>query len=307
MVGDFHDLIHENLLRSKRDVEQHEVGPCDVAVVQERALQRIADGLLRATLSRSASRSHDGPSAVAHDGVDVVHVHVDFPGQRDDFRNAFGGGAEDLVCIGEGAADGLVAKQLTQLVVADDEQGVHCGAHGFQTFSGLRVSAAALKLEGHRHNADGQDAAFLAGLGNDGRCACPGAATHAGGYKDHAGVCPQQCGELVQAFNGGVLADLWKRARTLPSCEGGPQLNFAGDWADVKGLRIGVADDEVDTCDALLKHRVDGIGTATADADDLDGRIGGLGNVELHGEVVCGWKGGVRRGLRFRTSSSRFA
>ena len=79
-------------------------------VVQKRAFEGVADGFLCASLSRGASRSHDGASAVAHHRVDVVHVHVDFPGQRDDFRNAFGCSAEDLVCVGEGAADGLVAK-----------------------------------------------------------------------------------------------------------------------------------------------------------------------------------------------------
>ena len=134
VVGDFHDLVHENLLRAKRDVQQDEVGACDVAVVQKRAFEGVADGFLCASLSRGASRSHDGASAVAHHRVDVVHVHVDFPGQRDDFRNPFGCSAKDLVCVGEGAADGLVAKQLAQLVVADDEQGVYGGAHGFKAF-----------------------------------------------------------------------------------------------------------------------------------------------------------------------------
>ena len=81
----------------------------------------------------------------------------------------------------------------------------------------------------------------------------------------------------------------------MTSREGRAELNFAWNRADVEGLGIGVADNEVDTGDALLKHRVDGIRAATTDANHFDGRVGRLGNVELHGESVCGWKGNQAR------------
>ena len=132
VVGDFHDLVHQDFLGAKRDVQQHEVGTCDVAVIEQWALECIADRFMGATLTRRASRPHDGSAAVPHDGVHIVHVHVDFPSQRDDLGNAFGGRAEDLVCIGEGAPDGLVAKQFAQLVVANDEQRIHGLPHGFE-------------------------------------------------------------------------------------------------------------------------------------------------------------------------------
>ena len=208
VVGDFHDFVHEDLLCAKRDVQQDEVGARDVAVVQERAFKRIADGLLCASLSRSAARSHDCASAVAHDGVDVVHVHVDFPGQRDDFRDAFGGGAEDLVCVGEGAADGLVAKQFSQLVVADDEKRVHSGAHGFEAFRGLLIPAATFKQERDRDDAHRQDAALFARLRNHRGCAGSRAAPHACRDKHHAGVRSKKSCHFVQTLNRRVLADL---------------------------------------------------------------------------------------------------
>ena len=134
MVCDLHDFVHEDLFRAKRDVQQHEVGTCDVAVIEQWALKGFADGLDRTSLSRRTSGAHDGPSTVAHDGVHIVHVDVDFARQRDDFCNAFGRCAEDLVGIGKGTADGLVAKQLPEFVVADDEQGVHGLAHGVEPF-----------------------------------------------------------------------------------------------------------------------------------------------------------------------------
>ena len=106
-----------------------------------------------------------------------------------------------------------------------------------------------------------------------------------GSDEDHAGVGAQEVGQFVQAFNRGIFAHLGKRACALTSSEGGPQLNFSGHWADVQGLCIGVADDEVDAVDALFKHGVHGIGAATTYTDDFDRRVGRLREIEMHGRL----------------------
>ena len=305
VVGDLHDLVHQNFLGSEGDVQEHVVRTSDVAVVQQRALERFGHGLGCAALARCASRAHDGTSAVPHDGVDVVHVDVDLPGQGDDFSDAFGGGAQDLIGVGKRAADGLVAKQLPKLVVADDQKRVHGGPHLFEAFCGLLVASASLKHERHGHNAHSQDATLLARLGDDWGRARSCAASHARGQEHHAGVGPQQVQHFVQAFNRGVLAHFRKGPCALPTCECGPKLHFAWNGADVQCLGIRVADDEVDAVDAFLVHGVDRVGAATTHADHFDGRVGRLWKVEVHG---MGFSGvgevkGLRRRRRFRTSS----
>ena len=94
---------------------------------------------------------------------------------------------------------------------------------------------------------------------------------------------PSRAVNFVQALDGGVFAHFWKRSSTLTSSQRRTQLHLPGHRADVQRLGVGVAHDEVHAGDALLKHGVDRIGAASADADDFDGRIRGLGNVELHG------------------------
>ena len=192
-----------------------------------------------------------------------------------------------MVCIGKGTADGLVAKQFPQLVVADDEKRVHGFAHGFKSLRGLLIPPASLKLERNGDDAHGQDAALLARLCDD-RCgACARASAHAGSDKHHARVAPQQTSDFVKGFDGGIFAHLREGARTLATRQCGTKLDFARDWADVQSLRIGVADNEVHTSDALLKHGVDCVGSTAAYADDFDGRIRGLRNVELHGMLFA--------------------
>ena len=69
----------------------------------------------------------------------------------------------------------------------------------------------------------------------------------------------------------------------LSSGQGGAQLDAGGHRGRLEGLIVRVADDEVDTVDALLVHVVDGVGAASTDTDDLDRGAGVLGKVELHG------------------------
>ena len=192
MIGNLHDLIHQNLFRSKCDVEQNEVGTGDVAVIQQWAFKGIRHGFLSAPLTTCASRSHDGTPAVTHHRVHVVHVHVNFPRQRDDLGDSFGSGAQDLVGGGKCTADGLIAKQLTELVIADDEQSVDGFTHGLKSICSLLIASSAFELEWHGHNANSQNSTLLACLGDDWCSSCSCSASHAGGHKDHARVVAQK-------------------------------------------------------------------------------------------------------------------
>ena len=105
-VRDFHDLIHEDFLGAEGDVEQDKIGAGDVAIVEQGRFQRFGNRYARTAFAARFAGTHDGPTGIAHDGVDVVHVDVDFTGERNDFRDAFCGGAEDFVGVVEGRPDG---------------------------------------------------------------------------------------------------------------------------------------------------------------------------------------------------------
>ena len=283
VIGDLRDLVHQHFFRAIGDVEQHEVGPRDVAVVEQRGLQCFGDGGHGTAFAAGCAGAHDGGTAVAHHRFDVVHVDVDVSGQRDDFGDALGGGAEHFVRVGEGLLQGEVAEELAQLVVADDEQGVDGGAHLLEAFRSLRGAALAFEVERDRHDADGQDAEFLAGLGDDRRGAGARTTAHAGRDEHHRRVVVELGEDVIEVFDGGILAGLGDASSALSCGQGGAQLDAGGNGGGLQGLVVRVADDEVHAVDALLVHVVDGVGTATTHTDHLDRGAGVLGKVELHG------------------------
>ena len=128
-VGDFHDFIHEDFFCAKGDVEQDKIGSGDITVVEQRGFECFCHCNAGTAFTACFSGAHDGSPGIAHDRVHVVHVHVDFTGQRNDFGDAFGGSAQDFIGVVEGCANGQVAVQFAQFVIADDEQRVHRFAH----------------------------------------------------------------------------------------------------------------------------------------------------------------------------------
>ena len=44
-IGDFGDFVHQNFLRTEGDVQQDEIGTCDVLVIEQWRFQRFVDGL----------------------------------------------------------------------------------------------------------------------------------------------------------------------------------------------------------------------------------------------------------------------
>ena len=224
----------------------------------------------------TAAGTHEGGAALFHDGVDILEVDVDLGGDGDDFGDALGGGEKHIVGTVEGLIDVEVAKRA-EFVVVDDDDGVDIVAQFSHAGEGL--FAAFLAFESERQGDDGHDEDFLGVLalkvdalgyfGHDRSGSGAGAAAHTGGDEEHLGVVRDGLANVVGVVDGGL-------AGTLGLTTGAEiaQRNLVGDGRGIEGLDVGVANNEVDTLDALMEHVVDSVAATAADTNHLD--VGGL-------------------------------
>ena len=228
VIRDFRDLIHQDFLGTESDVQQDEVRARNVFVIQERRFECLGDGLVCAAFAGSFAGAHDGAATVLHDRVDVIHVDVDIAGQGDDLGDAFSGGAEDVVGVGESLADGQVAVEFAELVVADDQQGVDRVADGLESFIGLLGAASSFERKWNGDDPHRQNVHVSSCLGDDRRGSGARAASHAGGDEHHFCLGAEQCSDVIERFDGRVAADLRARARALAARQGLTELNPGG-------------------------------------------------------------------------------
>ncbi len=80
----------------------------------------------------------------------------------------------------------------------------------------------------------------------------------------------ERLGDVVTGFVGGLAADLGVRAGAQAARQVGADVDLDVRVGDGQRLGIGVDGDELDAADALLDHAVDGVGSATANTDNLD-------------------------------------
>ena len=138
---------------------------------------------------------------------------------------------------------------------------------------GLLRAAAALELERHRHDPDGERAELARDPRDDRRGARAGAAALAGGDEDHVRAA-QRALDLVVALLGGAAADLRVGARAEALGELAADVDLRRRVAHLELLDVGVDRDEVDLRDPGVHHPVERVQAGAADADDAD-----------HGEV----------------------
>ena len=94
---------------------------------------------------------------------------------------------------------GTLICQPEQILIRDNNQRIHIGLQGLNTFICLFHSALAFKIKRFGDNANGQNTALSGGFCND-RCGpCAGAATHACGDENHIGI-RQLCHDIIKAF-----------------------------------------------------------------------------------------------------------
>ena len=142
--------------------------------------------------------------------------------------------------------------------------------HLIDAVEGLVDLLVALKLEGDGDDTDGEDAQFLAYLGDDRCCSRACAAAHARSDEVHLRAVAEHCFDVVYRLLGSQARLLGSVAcsQTLAA-----QLESLGDGTVLQGLCVGVADHKRDVVDALLVHIVYGVAASTTHTDHLDDAV----------------------------------
>ena len=187
---------------------------------------------------------------------------------------ALDGLAQHVVGNAEGVHHrGPLGHHLQQLVVGDDDQGVHILAEVGDARPGVGVPVFALEREGPGDHGHSQDAHLLGDGGHDGGRSGAGAATHARRDEQKIGP-PDGLGDGVAALLGGLFADLGIAAGAQAPGELVPDLDAGLGLGQVEGLFVGVERHELRALDVGVDHAVDRVVAASADAQNFDLRNG---------------------------------
>src|SRR6185437_11262001 len=122
------------------------------------------------------------------------------------------------------------------------------------------------------HDADGEGAEVLGDLGDDGRRAGAGTATHAAG-DEHEVRTLERVEDFVAVFLDGLATDFVPRARTQSAGQLLPDLDLDVRLVLEQGLRVRVHRNELDGLHALVHHPIEGVAAAAAHADDFHPRV----------------------------------
>lgn len=98
-----------------------------------------------------------------------------------------------------------------------------------------------------------------------------GANPDVGGHKNHVGPL-EDLFDLLAVILGRLTADIGVGSGAQAACEFAADVELDIGVTHQQRLRVRVDGDELDALEPLFDHSVDGIDTATADADDFDDR-----------------------------------
>src|SRR5699024_822783 len=141
------------------------------------------------------------------------------------------------------------------------------GVAGF----GLGRSARALEAEGAGVHADRECSEGSGYVGHDRRSAGACATALPGSDEDHVGPL-EDLFDLLAVILGRLTADIGVGSGAQAACEFAADVELDIGVTHQQRLRVRVDGDELDALEPLFDHSVDGIDTATADADDFDDR-----------------------------------
>src|SRR3989475_3119526 len=207
--------------------------------VDERGVDRLCDGVLRARILLALPEPDHRDAAAAHDRLDVVEVEVHEAGLRDDLRDALDPPHEDVVRDLERLVQREARDELDELVVRDPDARVREVPQPFE--AKLRVLPAddAFRAEGPRAYCDGERAEFLRNLGDDGRAA--GAGSPAKTARDeHEVRAAEDLAQLLFRLPRALLSDLWKRTGAEAARAPPPEENLVRGADHEQVLRVRV-------------------------------------------------------------------
>ena len=143
----------------------------------------------------------------------------------------------------------------------------------------------AFEREGLGHDGDREGADVLGDLRDDRSGTGARATAHAGGDEDHVRLF-ERLVELLAVVLGGFASDRRVRARAEALGDLVTDAELVRSVGEEQGLRVGVHRDELDAHELGADHPVDGIRSATANANDLDERevlyVASEGHASLH-------------------------
>ncbi len=121
------ELLHQQTLviAACGDVDQSILGCLEVAVIQERRLQRLTDCIPDTVLSLACAAAHQRHSAVVHHLLDILEVHIHKSPRLNDVHHGTHSCGQHLISLRESVLDQQVAVEFVQLLIVDDEQAVH--------------------------------------------------------------------------------------------------------------------------------------------------------------------------------------
>ena len=254
------------------DVDENALGAVQADLVQQRVGDRLFGGFHGAVVARALARAHHGLAHLVHDRAHVGEVEVDEARTDHQVGHALDALIQHVVGHREGFGEGgLFVRESEQVLVRNDDEGVHDLLQRLDAFVGLPHPLAALELEGLGDDADGQDPHFARGLGDDRGRAGAGAAAHAGGDEAHMRA-HQVIDDILDRFLGGFRADRRLRARAKALGHFRAKLHARFRPALRQRLRVGVGDHEGDAVQLLFDHVVDRVAARAADAEDGDAR-----------------------------------
>src|SRR5690606_28099207 len=223
-------------------------------------------------LPGGAADAHQRAARPAHDALDVGQVQDDETGRGDEVGDALHAGQQHLVGLAERVhhADAPVA-QRQQAVVGNDDERVALVAQLLDPLLGLDLPPLALEGERPGDHADGQRPEAAGDVGDHRRPAGAGAATLPAGDEHHVGALEDLL-DLVAVVLGGAPPDLRVGPGAEPPGQLAPHVQLDVRVAHQQRLGVGVDGDELHALEPDLDHAVDGVDTASTDADDLDDR-----------------------------------
>ena len=172
---------------------------------------------------------------------------------------------EHLIGHGKGVGErGRLVSHAEQVLVGNDQEGVHLLEEFRDARFGEAHAALALEREWLGNNPDGENAMLARYSGYDGRC--PGACTaaHAGGNEHH--VCTgQMIADRIACLIGRRAPHFGLRASAKATGHLGAHLDDALGPRHGERLRVGICDDKFHALQPGHDHVVDGIAARAAD------------------------------------------
>ncbi len=200
-----------------------------------------------------------GDALVLHNRLYIRKVQIDNRGDIDQIRDALYGLLQHFIRFLKGLGHGGSAvHDLQQLVVGNDDQGVHIVLDLVDTGQCIGHPGLCLKAEGLGHHTHGQHSHFLGQPGHHGSRAGTRTASHTTGDKYHVRPC-QSGSDLFGTLLGSLLTHFRLGAGAQPLGQFLTDLQQLGSLAQLQGLLVRIYTDKFHSVNLFVNHSINSI------------------------------------------------